>query len=172
MHLFREGEVVLVVLIWCTPPMHTFAWKTLLFYDKEIIFILQCFSLFLVMVPFFYVAPRKGKTFCGDDEPARHVNSIMYSDHSVSVLQRWGTHAWCCCPVKSVWWFRELSVSDTTGGAYGRGPSEGLNAYRDSCWCLKSSVASNVILQTRGCFVITKNSWWEGSSGGRLAWSV
>lgn len=50
--------------------------------------------MFLVMVLFFYVPPMKGKTFCGDDEPACPLNSIMYSDHSVSVLQRWGAHGW------------------------------------------------------------------------------
>lgn len=46
-----------------------------------------------------YVPSTKGKTFFRDDEPACLLNSIVYSDHSVSVLQRWGTHAWVPCDV-------------------------------------------------------------------------
>lgn len=46
------------------------------------------------MALFLYVPSKKGKTFFGDDEPASHLDCIVYSDHSVSVLQRWGTHAW------------------------------------------------------------------------------
>lgn len=127
------------------------------------------------MILFFYVPSMKDKTFCRDNEPACRLNNIMYSDHSVSVLQRWGAHTWVpydCCLLKPVWRIRKLSLSGTTAGVYGTGPPEELNPYRNSCWCLKSSVASSVILQTRSNFVIAKNSWWEGSSGGRLVWNV
>lgn len=55
---------------------------------------LQFITLFLIMFLFLYVPSMKDKTFCRDNEPVCHMNNIMYSDHSVSVLQRWGTHVW------------------------------------------------------------------------------
>lgn len=94
---------------WCASPqrkqgsagphlMHStdahFCFKNPAVLCQRKVFILQFITFFLVMVLFFHVLSTKGKTSYRDNEPACHLNSIMSSDHSLSVLQRWGTHTW------------------------------------------------------------------------------
>lgn len=97
-----------------------------------------------------------------------------------SVPERWGTHRWgplnisvrdLCCLLKPPYWSRELQSPAQLEKSMEEILQESQD-YRGSCWHLESSVTSSVILQSRGWFVITGKSWWEGSSGGRLAWSA
>lgn len=84
---------------------------------KTKVFILQLITVSLVMVLFFHVPSTKDKTYYKDIGLACNLNSMMCSDHSLSMLERWGTHRWgvrvrdLCCLLKPTYWSRELQSS-------------------------------------------------------------
>lgn len=52
-------------------------------------------------------------------------------------------------------------MSSAAGGVYEGGPSWKLDAYRNSCWHLESSVRNNGTLQSRGWSVIPDRKFWR-----------